>query len=213
MGKWLAAIAKGLSYVAGPFKPIVDFVLKLYDGELAEKADEKIQKMIVEGQDLTLEILQILKEIKQEHTLLGNQLANGITPIIELINNEIMDVTTPGELKDKIIKTKLIESYLDIFWKHNFVCVDTIIKECCECWGRPSQIATFLTIVEDCGFNTADIPIGESATPYVQVSECIKQTFSPRYDKSQQTNIIGGLAKKAKASVILKIAHGLLLID
>ena len=71
VGKWLAAIAKGLSYAAGPFKPVVDFAIKLLDGDLAEKANKKIQMMILGQQDVLYEILDILNEVRNFNQIGG----------------------------------------------------------------------------------------------------------------------------------------------
>jgi hypothetical protein len=207
MGKWLAAIAKGLSYTAGPFKPLVDFVLRLYDGELAEKADQKLQKMIIEGQDTSLEILQILKEIKQ--TALRDQLVNGTTTILELIEKKELIAVSPVDLTNKITKD-LIDSNVKRFWGNGFVSVPTIIEECNDCW-KGNQVHIFLAIVENAGFDINEI--SREIPPFVQISECIHRIFSNIYDKSQRINIVGALAKKAKGSRILRIAHELLLDD
>jgi len=210
MGKWLAAIAKGLSYAAGPFKPGVDFLLRLYDGELAERADKKIQEMISENKHLSLEVIEILREIKQRDPVSGPQFVNGATAIINLIIKEKIKVVSPQQMEE-MITPSLLESEIATFFQNDFASMPTLIKECRKCWGRPQQIHSFLSLVGNLGFDTSGI---STQVPIdVQISECINQLFSPLYDSDQRIRIIGGLADKAKGSEILHLAHQLLIIN
>lgn len=223
MGKWLAASAEGLSYAAGPFKPLVDFVTKLYELELAEIADKKLQELIVEGnKDVIQEIRQLLEKIKSKEILqelayikreqiaLASQLANGITAIIDLIEKKEIRVDSPEKLQQSL-NERFIEANVDTFWKNEFVCPRTIVEDCVKCWGSIDEFHNFLAIVRDVGFNDSQLTI--SGTPLSLISVCIKQIFSPLHNEDERTRIIGALAGKAKGSKVLKIAHQLLLLS
>ncbi len=210
MGKWLAAIAKGLSYAAGPFKPGVDFVLKLYDGELAERADKKIQEMISENKDISLEIIEILREIKRQDPISGPQFANGATAVIDLIRKKKIKVESPEQL-ESLIESGLIESEVTTFFQNGFASMPTLIKECCRCWGSPDKITAFQQLIGNFGFDSADhITQGDI---YAQISADINRLFSPLYDSDQRIRIIGGLADKAKGAKILPLVHQLLILN
>ena len=139
MGKWLAAICKGLSYAAGPFKPAVDFLMKLYDGELAAKADKKIQEMISENKNLSLEIASILRGIKQHDPVSGAQLANGANTIIDLIRKRKIEAVSPEQLEG-LITPDLVDSEVTTFFQNGFASMPTLVEECCKCWGSPQRL-------------------------------------------------------------------------
>jgi hypothetical protein len=210
MGKWLAAIAKGLSYAAGPFKPGVDFLLRLYDGELAERADKKIQEMISENKNLSLEIIAILREIKQRDPVSGPQFVNGATAIVDLIRKKKIKVVSPEQLEE-MITPSFFESEIAAFFKNDFASMPTLVKECLKCWGKGGQILTLLAMLENLHFDTSEI--AREVTPYVQITGFINQLFSPLYDSDQRIKIIGGLADRAKGSEILRLAHQLLILN
>lgn len=222
MGKWLAASAKGLSYAAGPFKPLVDLVTKLYELELAEIADKKLQELIVEGnkdviQEIQLlleqikseEILQAVGYIKRQQTALASQLANGMAAIIELIEKQKIQVDSPEKLQQNL-NENFIDANVNTFRENKFVCPRTIVEDCVKCWGTLDDIHNFLTIVESAGLDTSQLT---SHSPFSIISQGIKQIFSPLCTEDKRTSIIGALAGKAKGSKVLKIAHHLLLLS
>lgn len=209
MGRWLAAIAKGLSYAAGPFKPVVDFLLKLYDGELAEKADKKIQQMIHGQQDVLDEIVDILHEIRRSDKVLGVQLANGTEAFIELIQTNKIKVFSPEQLED-IVNSQFFVANVKEFWKNGFVDVNTIEMECVKIFGASDVMyQRFLMCVRSGGFNAASL--SQNYSKEANISECIRQTFSDVYDSSTRKNIIAHLLDEgAPGSEILHNAHELL---
>jgi len=208
MGKWLAAIAKGLSYAAGPFKPVVDFVLKLYDGELAERADKKIQQMIQGQQDVLDEIVDILHEIRRSDKVLGGQLANGTEAIVKLIQTNKIKVVSPEQL-EAAIKEGLVENNIEEFWNNNFVLVKSVENECIKIYRY--DIDRFLLCVESGGFKVETLP--EKATNEVIIRRCIRQTLTtPEYRPDVKAAIIGELAKGI-SSDLLTLAHQLLLLE
>jgi hypothetical protein len=209
MGKWLAAIAKGLSYTAGPFKPLIDFVLRLYDGELAEKADKTLQQMILEQRDVSNEIIGILRKIRESDRILGEQFANGTKAIVQLIQNGKLKVNSPEQLED-MIKEALVENNLNEFWRNNFACVKTIEEECIKIYRY--DIDRFTLSVEAGGFKPETLPHG--ATNEVIIRRCIRQTLTtPEYKPEIRAAIIGELSKAVSGSHLLKLAYQLLLIE
>lgn len=209
MGKWLAAICKGLSVAAGPFGAFGEFALKLFEGKQAECANKLIQEMISENKNLSLEVLQILREIKKRDPVSGAQFANGASVIIELIRRQENKALFAEQLEDLI--PSLIESHKPEFFENDFVSIPTLVEECCRCWGNMRQIRTFETLVTNLGFKSYDwtvqIQIGD------QISDVIRQVLSPLYSSDQQVRIIGGLSDRAKGSDILRLAYQLLLLN
>ena len=208
MAKWLAAFAKGLSYAAGPFKPVVDSVLRLYDGELAERADAKLQKMIVEGQDLTREVLYELKEIRQSTGVTSEQFANGATAVISVIREKGLKIASPEELQ-AAIAADFVDSNADAFWRNGFVAIATIEKECIKCFGSPAMFEQFLMLLRRGGFDISGL--SHNSPRNATIAECIRQTFSPVYTIKTQAAIINELASAARGSEILQMAYRLLL--
>ena len=47
--KWMVALLKGLAFTTEPFRPLVEGILKAYEQELAQAANETLQAMIVDG--------------------------------------------------------------------------------------------------------------------------------------------------------------------
>jgi len=209
MGKWLAAIAKGLSYAAGPFKPVVDFVLKLYDGELAERADKKIQQMIQSQQNVLDEVVDVLHEIRKSDRVLGGQFVNGADVIVKMIQTNKIKVVSPEQLED-IVNPQFFEVNVKEFWENGFVDVNTIEMDCVETFGQSDVMyQKFLMCVRRGGFNIASL--AQNYSKEANISECIRQTFSNVYDDQKRKNIIVHLLNEgAPGSEILRGAHDLL---
>jgi len=214
MSKWLAAIGKGLSYGAGPFKPLVGFVLKLYDGHLAEEADKKLQAMMAENQDLALEVLQELSTIEDKmkgmkigQTVLMKQLQNGTSAVLKLVRQGKLIHSSPEELEQAITED-LVTTNCDVFRQKGFVAPTTLEDECIYLYG--DEIERFRRLVRRGGFNTSSLP--NEVSGEVIISDCIQQMLK-RYTPEQRANIIGALAEDSPASEILQIAHELLVLE
>ena len=85
MPNYLHAIAKALTTVAGPLGIPAEFVLSLYEDELAEQREAELDAMLAAGQELNRETLEQLFEVKGELTELRQQLLKGMTVCLALL--------------------------------------------------------------------------------------------------------------------------------
>ncbi|TRU48060.1 MAG: hypothetical protein EWV91_09900 [Microcystis aeruginosa Ma_QC_Ca_00000000_S207] len=199
---YLRAIAKSLASVVGPFGVPVEFVLSLYDDQIENSREDKLDAMIAEGQSLTRESLDAIFETKTEIKELREQFILGIQFCFSILmqNQELLQNSENFEDKFSLLldrqKEKLEEA--------GFLTKDVLVKELSELYGADSEL--FKATVGSAGFPLATIP--QNQAPKVIVFQFINRCYTLKLN--DQFKIFKALHKENPNSKVLQLVSALL---
>lgn len=199
---YLLASARAVSALAGPFGVPLEAVLSLYEDELADQREAKLDVMIAEGQNLTRESLDAIFEARSEIKELREQFISAMKVCLTILlqNRELL--SNPQKLENNL--RPLIEQHQEELEKSGFVTEEALTDELSELYAAAPDL--FLTTIGAAGFPLATIPQGKA--PKVIVFQFLNRCFS--LELNQQINIFNALRKENQNSKPLRVVTSLL---
>lgn len=199
---YLRALAKGVGTAAGPLGAPAEFILSLYDDELAEKRDAKLEAILYKNQDISREALEQIFEIRDEIKEVRRQFINGLIACMTILIQNRQLLSSPQKLE--IGLPALIGQHQEVFQENGFVTEQVLNQELSRIYAADPKL--FMTTVGVAGFPLETIPQGDA--PKVIVFHFV--TRCSTLGLNQQVNIFQALSKENPINEPLRVITALL---
>ena len=192
---YLKASANAARVFAGPLAAPFEAVLSLYEDEQTEKREAKVDEMILEGQNMSREVLEEIFIARSEIKELREQFILGMEICFSILAKNTALLSSP-DLEENL--PFLIEPYREKLEASGLITDEVLANELYKYYEKDPRL--FLAHI------SADFPVGElrsyEALPVI-ISDFL--TRCSGQELKQQSKIFNALSKKNPGSKPLKV--------